>query len=707
MMHECVGLVKKILFESKDFQILSLLTEKKRVRVKMFGEYVTEGENISVSGVSEHSERYGLQLNANSFERVRVQNSLLKEFICEGNGIGEATANRLIEAYPDSLIDLLDAKDYRSLSAIERVSQAASIVIINNWHKQNGKAKLVEFVDGILNKVSPKLRASIRRSALKAFAIYNEETIEKLTDDPFRIWTFSTYKNAEIFAFSLGVTLDDERRLMCAAQEVLHKELERGSTIVPRDEFLVGLSKLLGREFFINAYDLVCAAKGKLPVRIVAYDEPVESFALPGVAQMESYVEGQLRWRLEAGITAIDVPAQMIEDYHLPSGDVLSDEQIIAVKAILANAVTIISGGGGTGKTSVLFAVNDLIKQAGLSVVQVALAGKASQRLIQQTEDDAYTITSLLAKIKKSDKFLDSLECPVLHIDEASMVDVHTMYKVLKAFEGKPIRLNMVGDWAQLAPIGPGIIFHKLIRSNSVTTVELTRNFRSTLGIKNVAESIKKGVSIQSNKDVELIEYSEKEELQCLIESTYQTYSDTDLHVVAATKNTVASINIGLHKLLRKRDRVIDFAPEFSLNDDVIYKRNNEKLGLVNGSCGKVICGATIRRAGKYQWPVDLVVDFKLEGQKGLILSDIKDSFKGEYHLQHAYAITCHSAQGSEFDVVIVVVEDTLFVERSWLYTAITRAKKKVIVISKKGSIDRALSRGFSFEARHTRLYID
>jgi exodeoxyribonuclease V alpha subunit len=707
MEFECVGVVNNIIFQTDSLQIFNLVTETDNVKVSVDkkSKHALEGEHLSISGEVIHCERYGAQLHVDKVERVAVKGSLIKEFICQGIGIGEATARRLMKVYPDNLIELLENRDIRALCSIERVSQAMAIVIVNNWHKQSGKASLISFVDNVLEGSSPQIRQSVRASALNAFSIYESDTVEKLKDNPYRIWLFSSFKYADVFARALGVTTNDERRLLCAAEEALHVKFREGSTLVKDEDFLSELEKIIGKTLapIARQKTIEHAEETGRDIdsrRILISPSRANSFALKGVVKMEVYVQNQLQTRLENAIIPINISNQEIAIYKLPNGHGLSKEQCLAVRSVLDNPVCAISGGAGTGKTSVLYAVNEMIKNAGMDVIQVALSGKATQRLIQQTDDNAYTITSLLAKIKEEPKFLDSLVSPVFHIDEASMVDIHTMYKVLKVFEGMPIRLNFIGDWAQLSPIGPGIVFHELIQSDRIATVELTTNFRSTKGIINVANNIKEGITFEGNKEVEIIEYNEDSDLLDVIKSVYLANQTSDIHVVAARKKTVAETNIMLHKSLRKHDNKISAIPEFRHNDLVIYKRNNRQLKLVNGSTGTVVGGQTILKYGKIYEPVDIVIDFKLEGVVGLTLNDIKDTFKGEYHLQHAYAVTCHSAQGSEFDVAIVIVENSKLVDRSWLYTALTRAKKRVILIVKPDAISNALARGFLYKER-------
>jgi exodeoxyribonuclease V alpha subunit len=247
-----------------------------------------------------------------------------------------------------------------------------------------------------------------------------------------------------------------------------------------------------------------------------------------------------------------------------------------------------------------------------------------------------------------------------------------------------------IGDWAQLAPVGIGLIFHKLMTSDIVPKIELTKNFRSNKGIKQVSDDIKAGRVFEPNSEVQIISYFSQDELMSLIERQYylSTYNEAEAHIIAPRKTTVSAANVRIHNALSKGRKPIIIAPQFREKEQVIYKKNDADLGLVNGSTG-VITGQT---------ETSMIVKFIQEGVKSLGLEHIQKDYSGEYILQHAYALTCHSSQGSEFDTAIIVVEDFDMVERSWLYTAVTRAKKKVILLEKEGAIKNALDRGFGFE---------
>lgn len=698
------GTVSKIVFEYKNKQVIVLNTEQDSIQVVITNAnlYVEKNEHIHVRGKLIKHAIWGDQIHADEIDCTPVTHEILADFLMTGVGIGPAIAKRLMSHFPDELLTLIESDNIDVLSSIPRISRTVATVICNNWRKQSGKVQLLEFMDSVLQNTPVSYRKRLRQVAKKAYAFYGEDTVKKLKDDPYRVWAFSTFALAERFATSMKVAKNDSRRLICAVEEILFRQLKKGSTQVAPLDFSDALTKLVGTpELMFDALKAAVVAGTKENPRIVVSESSSpkdipdnerlyhRKFALPGTTIMENYVTQQLRERLHNNILPIVINNDVLDNYVL-QGHKLSDEQKKAVRMILTNAVNVVSGGAGTGKTSVLFCANDLIKQSGNDVLQVALSGKASQRLIQQTDDDAFTIAGLLHEVKKDNAFLDQYKTPVVHIDEASMVDLQSMYRILTVFEGRALRLVFIGDWAQLAPVGIGLIYHKLVKSDVVPNVELTINFRSNVGIVDAGEKIKKGIMPQNNNNVQIIEYESPEELQNLLQRQYytNTYNDNEAHIIAARKITVSESNTALHNLLSKGCKIIKVAPQFRVGDKVIYKQNNKYLGLVNGSTGTIIG----------QGHETLIVNFSIEGQVALSAEQIQNESKGIYMLQHAYAMTCHSSQGSEFNVAIVVIEDFDLVERSWLYTAVTRAKDKVVLLTRKGALENVLDRGFKFE---------
>jgi exodeoxyribonuclease V alpha subunit len=700
-----VGTVSKIVYASNRKQIIRLITKNDSVKVMLSNAemHVETNDHIRVTGNVVFSEKFGKQLHAIQVQHTPVTHNLIADFLTAGAGVGKSISGRILSQYPNNLLPILESYDIDALSAVKGVSKAIATVICNNWRKQSGKVELINFMDTVLINAKQSEREKLQSAARQAFSHYQDKTVAKLKEDPYRIWSFSSFKLAEHLASAMKIPKDDQRRLVCAFEEVLFMHLDSASTQVSYPNFSKDLEELLGDSNLVLPALTAAIESSKCDVPRIIITEPKNAnkmseserldktkFALPGTAIMENYVAAQLKLRLSENHLIIATSNRALDDYTLPSGHNLSDSQKDAVKLILNNSVTVISGGAGTGKTSVLYCANDLIKQSGNDILQVALSGKASQRLMQQTKEHAFTIASLLKHVREDPKFLDHYKTPVVNVDEASMVDLQSMYKVLTIFEDRQLRLVFIGDWAQLAPVGVGLIFHKLMKSDKVPKIELTENFRSSTGIKQVAESIKIGELFSSNNHVELIEYEKAEQLPELIERQYylNTYNDDDTHIIAATLRTVSKSNLAVHTMLARGRKVVAIAPQFRVGDKVLYKKNDINLDLVNGSTG-VIVGQTSKA---------LRVKFSLEGIRDLYLEDIQDDILGEYILHHAYALTCHSAQGSEFNTAIVVVEDFALVERSWLYTAITRAKKKVIILAQKEAIASVLNRGFRFE---------
>lgn len=702
--NKVMGVVNKILLITNTQQIVLIKSNSNSVKVVINNpeKFIALNDSVVISGKYEKHFKYGVQFISNDIELVSLTKDLLIGFLTTGSGIGDKIAKRLIDELGDQLLPAIENYDIAKLSSVERVSNALATSICLNFHRTNGKIQFINWVDTVLKKQSITDNNDIKKTLMKAFEFYGLETIKKIKSDPYRVWAFSSFKHAEVLAQALLIAKDDKRRLICAVEDVLFKELSTGSTNISPLVFQRNLEGLVGKELTILAiYHAMNSASDKFPRFVVTTPIGAENlskeellyakkFAIPSIARMENYVSQQIKIKHFDNLKKINFNESDLNNYRLSSNHKLSTSQQDAVKMVLSNGVSAVSGGGGTGKTSVLECVTDIIEQSGINILQIALSGKAAQRLQEQTGKVATTIEYLLLLIESAPNYLDQFSEPLLLIDEASMIDLQAMYRILKVLENRLVRIVFVGDWAQLAPVGLGLIFHKIMQSSLISKIELLENFRSTPEIKISSDSIKNGDNIIENEYVRLIQCSNIDEMYSSAIRQYELHlHNQTTHIIAATKKTVSSLNISLHQLLMIGRKPIKCAPHFRVGDKVIYKRNELKqLGIVNGSTGVVIGGDEHF----------IEVEFKLEGIIQIPQSYITDDFRGEYLLQHAYAITCHSAQGSEFDTVIIVVENSRLVERSWLYTALTRAKKKVILISTGNNIQSALNRGFSFE---------
>lgn len=717
-MMELTATVSSIHFVVGSVMVFHAETESgKRIRMVAHRDFsIQPGEYRRFAGQWESYKQAGKQFAVEETRIADVSDAMLKTFLVNQSGIGEATANKLIKHFGVDLPDLLDSANVEALSSVPGIKEAIALQAIQAWLDQGAKKELIDFIAKPLQNNSTLIR-SLTRSILKAHQFYKNTALEKLQDNPYLLWAFSTWADTDRLALALGVPCDDRRRMVCAFEEALYQLYDDGHTApLPLlvDEKLMAVLKEDHRSC-LATYE--AAREDGIHAKRFLVRE-TGGWSLPAAAIMENYVQAELLRRSQE-TNSMHQPS-LLDDvdasgYKLPGGKLLDAQQEKAVAAILKHGVVAVIGAAGTGKTSVLHAANDLLHRTGRQVLQVALSGKAAQRLVQQTHQDAYTIESLLSKVAASPQMLDLYDLPVLFIDEASMVDLSLMYRILKVFEGRPLKIVAIGDRGQLPPIGPGLVFHKMIESSAFPVVELKTNYRTLSGstIPEIAEIIRNGGVFRTSKDVILVELGAGNDVakEAIDQYLLHHQNGQSVQIISATKRVMAQANRRLQAKLLEKAPVVPRAPEFRIGDRVIYRRNDRLVGLVNGSMGIVVPAdgdqVVINFKTNEMAPADIVVEFENEGRTPLLLSHVRSSREGEWYLQHAYAITCHQAQGSEFDSVIVALEKSQLIDRSWLYTACTRAMRKVIFVGDLVLIQGAIESGNSADRRFVGIRFD
>jgi len=689
----------------------------KRVRMVAHCDFtIAPGEYRRFSGRWESYKQAGKQFAVEETQIADVSEAMLKTFLVNQSGIGEATANKLLKHFGADLVDVLDSANVEALSAAPGIKKVIALQAIQSWQEQGAKAQLIDFINKPLRE-DPTLIRSLTRSILNAHQFYKDAALEQLKENPYLLWAFSTWSDTDQLALALGVPRDDRRRMVCAFEEALYQLYDCGHTAPPPLLVDEKLKAVLNDDHRSCLATYEAAREDGIHTKRFLVREN-GGWSLPAAAIMENYVQAELLRRSRE--TNAMYQFSLLDDvdasgYKLPGGKSLDAQQERAVVSILKHGVVAVIGAAGTGKTSVLHAANDLLHLTGRQVLQVALSGKAAQRLVQQTNQDAYTIESLLAKVAASPQMLDLYDLPVLFVDEASMVDLSLMYRILKVFEGRPLKIVAIGDRGQLPPIGPGLVFHKMIESSAFPVVELKTNYRTISGstIPEIAEIIRNGGTFRTSKDVILVELGTgKDVAKEAIEQYLQHYQDGEtVQIISATKRVMAQANRRLQAKLLENAPVVPRAPEFRIGDRVIYRRNDRLVGLVNGSMGVVVPAdgdqVVVDFKTNEMAPADIVIEFENEGRTSLLLSQVRSSREGEWYLQHAYAITCHQAQGSEFNCVIVALEKLQLLDRSWLYTATTRAMRKVIFVGDLALIQSAIESGNSADRRFVGICFD
>lgn len=519
-----------------------------------------------------------------------------------------------------------------------------------------------------------------------------------------------------------GIEPDDPRRLESAVEETLYQGYPHGHTCLPREPVHAGLVRLLGSGLLAN--QALSHESGITQYRCVdGYLQAAGAFVI------EQYVArrlGEIRAGLDdegqpnlfapamADQAAVELALGAYERTHSVS---LAVEQRTAVLTSLRAHLSLLLGGAGTGKTKVLKALYATLEpiQPGVQILQVALAGKAAQRMAEVTGRDAMTIAGFLVRTDNGQIAPGSL----VVVDETSMVDVILTYRLLRHLP-PGIRLILVGDPSQLRPIGPGLVLHALAGVAAIPKVELTVVQRQSAAssIPRVAAVIRAhGVPEWTGYEGRGVGISFVPCAPVAMDDTVRRVyvelggdgSDFNVQILCATKSGfggVKGLNGVLHDCYRNgAEQVLCHDEEFGtvgavtlervaikVGDLVIYTVNDYELGLRNGSLGKVVAALPAAGAGD----ACCVCDFD-----GIEYKLTTAQMQG---LSHAYAITVHQSQGSQFDRVIVPIRRIRLLDQALIYTAVTRAIAQVVLVGDHDAVLAAIRAPAFAAARHVTL---
>ena len=645
------------------------------------------GELWEVEGEMQSHTEYGDQLKVEHALPVVPKGRLIVSYLTYNpafDSIGRAKAERLWARFGDELPSVLARGDALALS--ECLTEKAVATLLANW-KSNPETEVVEFLD----KYGFPLRL-----LNKVLRIWSRDTIKKLTANPYRLLAVAKWDDVDSAASKLGIAPDDPRRLIAAVESTLYDELDDHHTVTPKEIVLSGVKKrlptvsgdVIERSLSLAESDRACTVSplGYAPV---------------GAAYMEIRVAAWLKAKMvrptQGGIfdSALEVIVEEeVTAFSECEGKILSLEQQAAVKAAFRNGLLVLTGGAGTGKTTVLKLIHAIAARNGRNVVQMCLAGRAAKRLTDATGHGAYTITRFFMHHKE---ILNREGDPIVIIDEASMVDLPSFYLLTKVLPAQAT-VVLVGDAAQLPPIGFGLVFHQLASpSSKVPRVELTRIYRQDekSSIPAVTEHIRRIDDTTFGGYGRLIDLPK-----------YEGYVNpgAGVFLVEVARDSVADKVVELHRAIggqilcavhrgdsggdklnsRLHRRFVGTTEDtlkirHAVGEPVIYGENDYNRTIIDRVTGE-------RKSG-ILWNGSLGIIHKIhyEPEYSLVAE-----FDGEQHilkgedlnqLRHAFAITVHRAQGSQFPLVIIPLSNARNVDRTWIYTAITRAEITAILV--------------------------
>ncbi len=696
------GLVERVTYHTEEtgYCVLKVIPEGKREPVSLIGKAprVVAGEQFEAVGQWESTRDYGQQFKADTLKLTRPDSAAgIERYLGSGliEGIGPAYAKRLLAKFGKRIFEIIENESVK-LEDVEGIGRKRRIEIKDSWMKQKSVHNIMLFLHqhGISSS-----------RALRIHKTYGDEALSVLTTNPYRLAQDIHgigFKTADDIAYQMGIAEHAPERLCAGLLHVLESAAGSGHCCLPESHVLHKAGQLLeGAEALLA--DQIDALIGLSQMERHSLGEQTVLY-LPSLRAAEQSIIHSLRSLVSNSpdYPPMNLP-ELIQWAAEKTGKALAESQQRAVVAALQNRCLIITGGPGVGKTTILHTILTILRSKDVKVVLAAPTGRAAKRLNESTGLEAKTLHRLLeyqgtgtwgrnrARPLAGDLFV---------VDECSMIDTPLMAQFLAALpEGA--RLLLVGDADQLPSVGPGMVLYDLIRSGKVPCVHLTEIFRqaATSRIITSAHEINRGqlpeLKPSRESDFFFLEAMTPEDIsQTIVDlvkrrlpSRYQLDPMKDIQVLTPMNRhslgTLAlneSLQAAINPPSEMKYEIERFGITFRVGDKVIQTHNNYDKDVFNGDLGHIVRMDT----------EPLKVGVRFEGDRFV------EYEPGELdELQLAYAMTIHKSQGSEFPCVILPMSTQHYVllERSLIYTAITRAKKLVVLVGDPKALKLAISK--------------
>ena len=679
------------------------------------------GEGLMVTGRWTSHNSYGRQFEAEFLERVLPTSSeAILQYLSSRiiKGVGPRSAARIVSHFGDRTLEVLEREPHR-LAEVPGISAARAKAIGEEFRLRVGMRQLMEFF--AVHQLPAEL-------AVQVYKKYGESATDLLYDDPYLLMDEgldAPFAAVDRFAIELGVSGEDPRRVEAGILFELRYNLTAGHSFLPEDKLLSATGQLLSVEQTAVETAVERLMEAQRLVRDQLAGIPV--IYLPELQEAECYIRQRLLMAAQLQFPQERSLQTMLRKAQQESGLVYSSQQEEAILRAADSGVLLLTGGPGTGKTTILKAVLSIYQQMGLKCVLAAPTGRAAKRLTEVTGEEASTIHRLLeANIDTNTGQMyfvrdesNPLKADAVIVDEMSMVDVLLLDSLLRAVPPRA-RLILVGDPDQLPPVGPGSPFSDCLRSRQLPAVRLTEIFRQaqeSLIVMN-AHRVNAG-QMPELRNVKNDFFF----LRCPTEEAVgQTIQDLcslrlpqkmgipadQIQVLTPTRKGGVgtwALNQRLQKALnpaestkkerqwgefsfREGDRVM----QIRNNYDIMWKKADGSAvgaGVFNGDVGKI-----------------LTVDPQMETVTVLFDDRLVDyDFAQLGELEPAYAMTVHKSQGSEYRAVILSVwsGSPYLLSRSVLYTAITRARELLILVGREDTV-AAMTENATKNRRYTGL---
>ncbi|MBR4741896.1 MAG: ATP-dependent RecD-like DNA helicase, partial [Desulfovibrio sp.] len=661
--------------------------------------------------------KYGAQFHFQQSEEI-LPTSVegIKKYLCSGiiKGVGNKLVSKIINTYGTDTLNILD-NDPKKLLKIKGLGKKNYDRLMTSWNEHKGSRALLLFLQPF--GINVGLGARIYKH-------YGPLALEKVQNNPYQLAldiTGVSFELADNLGQSLGFAQNTTERFAAYIICLIKEQKQHGHLYVP----LTTVQAQIKKKFEITSEDLNAILSKLVEQRRIVleqylpdtgFSKDIKDIANTGVYLTKDYLEecaiAQRLKKILHSPMAISIknPKQAYKKILKKQSIQLAEEQIEALKRAATSKILIVTGGPGTGKTTIINSIIDLFKEEKAKIQLTAPTGRAARRMQEACNNmEAKTIHRLLEYSPNISDFLrdatNQLDCDLLVIDEASMLDNSLFYHLLTAVP-KGATLLIVGDVYQLPSVGPGTVLQDLITSNVLPVVKLTKIFRQSAesAIIRNAHRINQGLMpLLNEQHTDFFFMTESEPNVCaqticdLVAQRLPKYYGfdpiQDIQVLSPMHKGDVGIT-SLNTLLQERlnpnaTAVCKGVHQFRINDKVMQIHNNYDKDVFNGDLG-IITEVNIKEE-------TLNVHFDEK--------DVEYNYSELEDLVLAYAISIHKSQGSEYPCVIIPLSTTHYwmLERNLIYTAVTRGKKIVVIIGEKQALNLAVSRN-NIQKRYTRL---
>jgi len=716
-MPEVTGIIEEIVFrnEQNGYTVAEVREDNTEALITVVGTmpFLNQAEKVNIVGEWKNHPDYGRQIVIKSYTNIAptTGDGLLK-YLSSGliKGVGEATAKKLISRFGDKVLEVLRLNPER-LIEVDGIGPSRATMISSSFAEQQDVRDVMIFLQSY--GVTPAY-------AMKIYRVYGKETINTIKNNPYRLADEVYgigFKTADRLAINMGVALDSPFRSGAGIKHVLFEAGGEGHSYLPYEVLSDRTCTLLGTDRF-----LIDEAITLLSIEKSIFKTTIEGQNVLYVAPYFYAETGVCAKLLNLKTSGFFWPASDIENgikrFQKEKALILAAKQKQAVFEAMTNGVVVITGGPGTGKTTIIKCIIDLFDKRGLRVELAAPTGRAAKRLVETTGKEARTIHRLLEySFSEEGHFFnkdedDPIIADAVIVDEVSMVDILLMYHLLKAI-AQGTRLILVGDMDQLPSVGPGNVLRDIINSNAIKAVRLDEIFRQAQESMIVvnAHRINHGEFPHLNiKDKDFF-FDKRNTHEEIIEATIDlimrrlpAFGGFDPFRGIQIMTPMRKGEIGVNNLNARLQQILNPPAKekqekrfgdgvFRKGDRIMQIKNNYRVEWT-----RITSIGTIEQGeGIFNGDLGFISEIDNEEQSLTAIFDgdkiVKYDFSFLDELELGYAISIHKSQGSEFPAVILPLAwgpPQLFT-RNLLYTAVTRAKELVVIVGREKTISKMI----------------